>query len=103
MEGLLEILLSIKPLLIIGAGIIILFILLRIFKTAISLSFIGFICSIVSYFWYDYYIGKVPVIASIALLLCFCGYNRSSAIRKIFSILGFLLSIYIILLRVGII
>lgn len=84
--------------LVISAGIIILllFIVLRFFKTLFSMSFIGFVLSLVSYSVYEYIFIKVPVLACIGFVLCITGFSKSSIVGKIFAIIGMVLSIYII-------
>lgn len=90
---------------VLGAGVIIflLFIVLRFFRILFSLSFIGFLGSIFSYFVYDYIFIKVPLIASISLVLCLTGFSKSSIIGKIFSVIGSILSVYIIIHTFGLI
>lgn len=83
--------------------IILLFIGLRFFKTLFSMSFIGFILSLVSYSVYDYIFIKVPIIACISFVLCIVGFSKSSVIGKIFALIGAVLSIYIIIHTIGII
>lgn len=89
---------------VVGTGIVILllFLVLRIFKTIFSLPFIGFVLTLYSYFVYDYYLGAVPVISCIGLVLCLTGFAKSGVVKKIFALLGILLSVYTILVSFGI-
>lgn|SRR5574344_1061959 len=87
------------------AGVIILtaFIVLRFFRAIFSLSFAGFLLSLVSYFVYDYIFVKIPLVASLAFLLCITGFTKSSLLGKFFALLGTILSAYIIIHTLGII
>lgn len=84
-----------------GVIILILFIVLRFFKMLISMSFIGFLLSLFSYFVYDYIFVKVPLIACVAFLLCISGFSKSGFIGKLFALIGTILSGYIIIHTLG--
>lgn len=89
-------------LLIPGAVIIlILFIVLRFFRAIFSASFIGFILSLVSYSVYDYIYMKIPIIASLAFILCLTGFTKSHIIGKVLALIGLVLSGYIIFHTLG--
>lgn len=90
---------------VISVGIIILlfFIVLRFFRALFSLSFVGFVLSLVSYFVYDYIFATVPVIAALGLVFSICGFLKSSVLGKVFAVFGILISGYIILTNYGII
>lgn len=89
---------------VIAAGVIFLmiFIVLRFFKFLFSLSFIGFILSLVSYSVYEFKFYTVPVIAVVSFVLSICGFSKSSVIGKVFALCGVLISGYIILRNYGI-
>lgn len=88
---------------VVGTGVIILllFITLRFFRMIFSLSFIGFLGSLFSFFVYDYIFYKVPVIASLSFLCCVIGFNNRGIIGKIISLVGIGLSAYIVLHTLG--
>ena len=86
----------------IGVIILVLFIVLRFFKFIFSLSFVGFILSLVSYFVYEFKFATLPVVATIAFVLSICGFSKSSVLGKVFAVFGLLLSGYIILRNYGI-
>lgn len=86
-----------------GLIVLVLFIVLRFFKTVFSLSFIGFLGSLFSYFVYDYVVAKIAVIACISFVFCLVGFNKTNIIGKIFSVMGVALSAYIIIHTIGII
>lgn len=90
--------------LVISIGIIglVCFILLRFIKGLFSLSFLGFIGSLISYFVYDFVFATVPVVAAISFVMCLCGFSNGGIIRKVFSVMGILISAYIILRNYGI-
>lgn len=83
---------------IIGVGIIILilFLVLRFFRTMFSLSFIGLLCSLFSYCVYEYTIAKFPVIAIAGMVFSIIGLSRKNLFCRIFSIVGIIISGYII-------
>lgn len=85
----------------IGVIFLILFIGLRFFRVLISSSFIGFLLSLFSYFVYDYVIVRIPLIALVAFLLCTTGFPKSGFLGKLFSLIGTLLSGYIIIHTLG--
>ena len=89
---------------VIAAGVIfiILFVVLRFFKFLFSLSFIGFILSLVSYSVYEFKFYTVPVIAAISFVLSICGFSKSSVLGKVFALCGVLISGYILLTNYGI-
>lgn len=87
----------------IGVIVLICFIVLRFFKFLFSLSFVGFILSLISYFVYDYIFATVPVIAAISFVCSICGFTKSSVVGKVFALFGVLISGYIILHNYGII
>lgn len=82
----------------IGFGIIVilLFLVLRFFRTLFSLSFIGLLCSLCSYCVYEYWIDKFPVIAIAGMVCSVIGISRHNIICKIFSVVGIIVSGYII-------
>lgn len=85
-----------------GVIILVLFIVLRFFRMIFSLSFVGFLGSIVSYMVWDYiWLDKIPLVAALSFLMCVSGFTRSGVIGKIFAFLGTLLSGYIILHTFG--
>ena len=86
----------------IGVIILVLFIVLRFFRFIFSLSFVGFILSLVSYFVYEIKFATLPVVATIAFVLSICGFSNSSVLGKVFAVFGVLLSGYIILRNYGI-
>ena len=83
---------------VIGFGIIviILFLVLRFFRTLFSLSFIGLLCSLCSYMVYEYYLGKFPIIACAGMVCSVIGIARKNIICKVFSIVGIIISGYMI-------
>lgn len=83
---------------VIGFGIIIilLFLVLRFFRTLFSLSFVGLLCSLCSYFVYEYYLDKFPLIACAGMVLSVVGIARKNILCKIFSVIGIIVSGYII-------
>ena len=87
----------------IGIIALLLFVVIKFFKALFSMSFIGFVCSLVSYFVYDYKFATVPVIAAVGLTLSVTGLFKTGIVRKIFSVFGTLISGYIILTNYGII
>lgn len=87
----------------IGIIALLLFVVIKFFKALFSMSFIGFVCSLVSYFVYDYKFATVPVIAAIGLTLSVTGLFKTGIVRKVFSVFGTLISGYIILTNYGII
>ena len=94
---------SIGSVIAIGIIFLILFIILRFFKAIFSLSFIGFILSLVSYFIYDFIFATVPVVAAVSLVCSLTGFSKNSLLGKIFALFGILISGYIILTNYGII
>ena len=86
----------------IGIIILVLFIVLRFFKFLFSMSFIGCMLSLVSYFVYDYKFATVPIVATVALVLCVCGISKSTIFGKIFAAVGIFISGYILLRNYGI-
>lgn len=91
--------------LVIGIGIValLLFIVIKFFKALFSVSFIGLICSLVSYFVYDYKFATVPVLAALGLVFSLTGMFKSGIFGKVFAVFGTLISGYIILTNYGII
>ncbi len=89
--------------LLIPAGIIILilFIVIRFFKFLLSSSFIGLILAIISYSIYDYIFMKIPLVAALAFVLCLTGFSKDGIFSKIFSLIGILLSGYVIIHTLG--
>ena len=87
----------------IGVIVLILFIVLRFFRFLFSLSFVGFMLSLVSYFVYDFKFYTVPVVAAISFALSLCGFNKSGIVGKLFALFGVLISGYILLTNYGII
>ena len=86
-----------------GVIILVLFVILSIFKTILSGSFIGFVMATYSYFVWDYYFGPVPLLATIGFILCVSGFASSGLIKKVFALIGIILSAYTILNSIGII
>lgn len=87
----------------VGVIILIFFIVLRFFRAILSLSFVGFILSLISYFVYDYIFATVPVVAAVGFVFSVCGFTKSSVIGKVFAVFGVLISGYIILKNYGLI
>lgn len=92
---------GISQILAIGIVFIILFIVLRFFKTIFSFSFIGLMGSVCSYFIYDYIYKGFPIIGCLSFICCVIGFNKDSIITKMFSLIGILLSGYVILHTFG--
>ena len=87
----------------IGIIALLLFVVIKFFKALFSVSFVGLVCSLISYFIYDYKFATVPVIATIGLTLSVTGLFKTGIIRKVFSVFGTIISGYIILTNYGII
>lgn len=86
-----------------GVVILILFVVLSFFKTIFSGAFLGFLISTYSYFVWDYYFGPVPLLACIGFVICITGFGSSGLIKKVFALIGIILSAYTILHSLGII
>ena len=89
----------------IGICILILFIVLRFFKTIFSMAFIGMLVGAYSYFVKDFLIGDlVPILAVLGFVLSITGYSNSSGIiRKVFATIGIILSVCSFLRVIGVI
>lgn len=87
----------------IGILILLCFIIIKFFKAIFSMSFVGFVLALVSYFVYDYIFATVPVFATIGFVLCLCGLSKSTVFGKLFAVFGILISAYIILTNYGLI
>lgn len=92
---------SFELILAIGVIFIMLFMGLRFFSCLFSVSFIGFLLSLVSYFVYDYIFYTIPVIAALGFLFSLSGFFKSTFFGKLFAIAGILLSGYILLSNYG--
>lgn len=87
----------------IGIIFLLCFIVVRFFRTIFSLSFIGLVLALISYFVYDYIFATVPVIAALGFVCSIVGITNSNILGKIFAVFGILISAYIILANYGII
>lgn len=83
---------------------IILFVVLIFFKSIFSVGFVGLLCALSSYLGiFEYHFYEVPVIATTGFILSLCGFTHSNWLVKIFSIIGAIVSGYVLLHAFGII